>query len=366
MLRAFIKYADGRTSKDSSVASLRGAVADRGCVFWLDMSKPDDEEYSLLDEVFGFHPLAIEDSIKYVQRPKLENYPADVAGGEAYFYMVFHGPDLQTFRQKLRTKELDIFMSARYLVTIHEEEMQSIEETAKRADADPGLVIGRGIDVLLHNILDRIVDHYQPILDYLEEALDELEERALARPEPSVLGQIAVRKRELLNLRRIVGPQREVVAQLTRGEVPFIRESTRVYLRDVQDHLIRTVEMVELYRDLVLGSRDIYLSSISNRLNETMRTLTILSVIALPMTVVTGFFGMNFESIPGLHSRQAFWITVAVMIVAVAGLLYLFRRKGWLGPVSGANSGGGGHAPYGARHGGAGTAEGGAAGENEV
>ena len=189
--------------------------------------------------------------------------------------------------------------------------------------------------MLLHNILDRIVDHYQPILDYLEEALDELEERALARPEPSVLGQIAVRKRELLNLRRIVGPQREVVAQLTRGEVPFIRESTRVYLRDVQDHLIRTVEMVELYRDLVLGSRDIYLSSISNRLNETMRTLTILSVIALPMTVVTGFFGMNFESIPGLHSREAFWITVAVMIVAVAGLLYLFRRKGWLGPVSG-------------------------------
>ena len=130
------------------------------------------------------------------------------------------------------------------------------------------------------------------------------------------------------------------MAQLTRGEVPFIRESTRVYLRDVQDHLIRTVEMIELYRDLVLGARDIYLSSISNRLNQIMKTLTIISVIALPMTVVTSFFGMNFESIPGLHSRQAFWITVAVMIVAVIGLLYLFRQKGWLGPVAGGTDAG--------------------------
>src|SRR5918911_3587615 len=111
-----------------------------------------------------------------------------------------------------------------------------------------------------------------------------------------------MKQRELLNLRRIVGPQREVVAQLARGEVPFIREGTRIYLRDVQDHLIRTVEMVELYRDLVMGARDIYLSSISNHLNQIMKTLTIISVIGLPLTVITGFFGMNFDAIPGLHN----------------------------------------------------------------
>jgi magnesium transporter len=178
------------------------------------------------------------------------------------------------------------------------------------------------------------VDHYEPILDYLEEALDELEERALTCPVPAVLTEIALKKRELLNLRRIVGPQREVVAQLTRGEVPFIRESTRVYLRDVQDHLIRTVEMIELYRDLVLGARDIYLSSISNRLNEIMKTLTIITVAAIPFTVVTGFYGMNFNEIAWwdrlLKSNVGFWLSVALVLALDVGIVYVFWRKGWL------------------------------------
>jgi magnesium transporter len=145
-----------------------------------------------------------------------------------------------------------------------------------------------------------------------------------------VLHEIANKKKELLNLRRIVGPQREVIAQLTRGEVPFIRESTRIYLRDVQDHLIRVVEMIELYRDLVLGSRDIYLSSIGNNTNQVMKTLTIISVIGLPFTVVTGFFGMNFFDTEGLHRHTAFWLTVFVMFGAVAGLLTFFRMRKWI------------------------------------
>jgi magnesium transporter len=134
----------------------------------------------------------------------------------------------------------------------------------------------------------------------------------------------------LLNFRRIIGPQREVLAQLTRGEVPFIRESTRVYLRDVLDHLVRAVEMIELYRDLIVGTRDIYMSGVSNNLNRIMKALTIITVIALPLNVITGFFGMNFDDIPGLHSPLAFWITVAVMISAVTTLAIVFARKRWL------------------------------------
>jgi magnesium transporter len=127
-----------------------------------------------------------------------------------------------------------------------------------------------------------------------------------------------------------VAPQREVIAQLTRGEVPFIRESTRLYLRDVQDHLNRAVETIEIYRDLVQGARDIYMSSISNNLNQIMKTLTVFSVIALPMTIVTSFFGMNFPAIPGIHSKTGFWWAMAVMIALVAALLFLFKRKRWL------------------------------------
>jgi magnesium transporter len=223
-----------------------------------------------------------------------------------------------------------MFLSERYLVTIHDAPTKASTEMLARAKADPDAVLGAGIDQLLYSVLDRLVDNYEPILDHLQEVIDELEERATLQPTPDVLNAIAHRKRELLNLRRVVGPQREVIAQLTRGEVPFVRESTRVYLRDVQDHLFRVVEMVELYRDLVTGARDIYLASISNNLNQIMKTLTIISVIALPMTVVTGFFGMNFESIPGLHSRTGFWITVAAMAALVTTMLLFFRHKRWL------------------------------------
>jgi magnesium transporter len=205
-----------------------------------------------------------------------------------------------------------------------------VEEIQKRADADAKKLLDDGIDLLLYQLLDRITDFYQEILDYLEEALNGLEDEALENPQPELLGRISQKKRELLNLRRIIGPQREVVGQLARGEVKFIRQENLVYYRDVQDHLVRAVEMVELYRDLILGARDIYLSSISNHLNQIMKTLTIISVIAMPLTVITGFFGMNFDAIPGLHNKWGFWGAVVVMGIAVTVLLWVFKKKRWI------------------------------------
>ncbi|MBC8106158.1 MAG: magnesium/cobalt transporter CorA [Anaerolineae bacterium] len=331
MLKAFIRWGDGKISRDTDAQTIARALEDEEAMFWLDMQNPNDEEVKLLNDVFHFHPLAIEDSLKYAQRPKIEDYShRDTNCPYSYYYMVFHGPDLKTFREKLRTKEIDMFFAERFLVTHHDEEFVSINEVIARGEADPQLLLKQGLDMLLYQILDRITDHYQPILDYLELALDELEEEALDRPKPEILQRIAAKKRELLDLRRTVGPQREVVAQLARGEVPFIRESARLYFRDVQDHLIRVVEMVELYRDLVLGARDIYLSSISNHLNQIMKTLTIFSVIGLPLTVITGFFGMNFDAIPGLHSPRGFWGAVAFMAFAVTFLLWLFWKKKWI------------------------------------
>lgn len=331
MLSVFIRFGDGRISKDSDARTLTMALRDPGSRFWVDMEKPSDEDIALLDEVFGFHPLAIEDTTQYSQRPKIESYNhVGDACQQGYFYLVIHGPDQETFKEHLRTKEVDMFVSERYLVTIHEEMMRSIGDVRARAEKDPRVVLDPGIDLLLHNILDHLVDHYRPILDYLEVALDELEEEALTRPTPDLLTRIAVKKRELLNFRRIIGPQREVLAQLTRGEVPFIRESTRIYLRDVLDHLVRTVEMVELYRDLVMGARDIYLSSISNNLNHIMKALTLITVVAAALNVVTGFFGMNFSKIPGLDSAAAFWGTVAFMVLMSSGLVALFYIKKWM------------------------------------
>jgi magnesium transporter len=243
--------------------------------------------------------------------------------------MVIQGPDLETFKQHLQTKELDSFFSDRYLVTVHEKRMKSIDEVRERAAGD-ATMMEHGIDWILYLILDHLVDTYIPILDNLEEELDTIEEQVLTQPTPDLLVRIAAKKRELLDFRRNIGPQREVIAQLTRGEVPFIRENVRIYFRDVQDHLIRTVETVELYRDLIMGARDIYLSSVSNHLNQIMKTLTVVSVIAMPVMIVTSFFGMNFESLPGIHSPMGFWITIALTAAFEAFFLWLIKRKGWL------------------------------------
>ncbi len=331
MLTAFIRFGDGRISTDPSIPSLRAALADSGAVFWLDMNEPTDQEYDLLDDVFGFHPLAIEDTIEYQQRPKIENYnhTGDVHR-EGYFYMVIHGPDLETFKEHLQTKELDIFVSGRYLVTSHERPMRSCAGLIERAKSDPKALLDQGIDVVLYKLLDRLIDHYQPILDWLQEELDDIEDEAAGRANQSILGRISAKKKDLLHLRQIIGPQRDVMAQITRGEIPFIRETTRIYFRDVLDHLNRAVETIELYRDLVLGARDIYMSSVNNSLNEIMKTLTLITVIALPLTVVTSFFGMNFDAIPLLHSAAGFWWVVVGMGVVEAALVYLFMRKRWM------------------------------------
>jgi magnesium transporter len=336
MVRAFIKFGDGRVSEDADHKNLIAALRDPGAHFWVDIEKPEDEDYAILDEVFGFHPLAIEDSINRAQRPKIESYNhVGDACQQGYFYMVIHGAD-QKPGQKLRTEELDMFVSERYLLTIHDEPMASLQPLLQRAASDPRLVLDPGIDLLLHQVLDRLVDKYQPILEQLQDDLDELEEEAMTEPSPTLLTRITMKKRELLSLRRIIGPQREVLAQLTRGEVPFIRESTRIYLRDVLDHLIRAVETIELYRDLVVGVRDIYMSSISNNLNHIMKTLTIITVIALPMTVITSFFGMNFNeehvSVWGwlLNHPAGFWVSMLFIVIMVIALLALFRQRRWL------------------------------------
>src|SRR5262245_32369517 len=192
MLSAFIKFGDGRISTYSDEKTLHAAVRDPKAIFWLDMNKPTDEELSVLDDVFGFHPLAIEDTINYSQRPKIESYNhIGDACQQGYFYMVIHGPDLETFRENLRTKELDMFVSERYLVTCHDEPHKSITELITRAKADPRVVLDPGIDLLLHTILDKLVDNYQPILDHLQERIDDLEEQAVTDPKPALLPEIA-------------------------------------------------------------------------------------------------------------------------------------------------------------------------------
>ena len=355
MLNAFILHPDGSTDFTTDPAALPALVRDPKTVFWVDLFDPSDAEVALLDDLFGFHPLAIEDAISTTERPKIDHYTHGGAEGGEYVLIVIHAAKLKPTDEyegkepspsplahqsrtqaddeddpDLKTAELDLFVSARYMVTVHFDTLRSVEAMFKRTKPDPARILSQGTDSLLYQLLDLLVDNYNPILDRLQDVLDDLEDEALSDPTPAVLPKIAARKRELLNLRRLIGPQRDVLAQLTRGEVPFVREQTRVYLRDVQDHLLRAVELIELYRDLVMGTRDLYLSSVSNNLNEVMKALTLITVMALPLTVVTGFFGMNFETLPGIHTATGMWIAMGCTMAIQASLIVWFKMRKWL------------------------------------
>lgn len=333
MLTAFIKFSDGHTTSSGDPAELARAFYDPSAQFWVDLSAPTEAEYALLKDPFGFHPLAVDDAVNEVQRPKLESYAQ--VGDQLktdYFFLVIHGPDLDPDTDHLfRTVELDIFFSQRYLVTIHEEPMAAVSEMLARAQTHPEGRLSWEVDTLLYELIDRLVDKYVPIIDDFQELLDKLEELAIEDPPAEYLVTVSDRKTELLNLRRIMTQQRDILGQLTRGEVPFMGHMSRIYFRDVLDHLNREVETIDIYRDLLMGCRDIYMSSINNRLNRIMKTLAIISVVTLPLTVITSFFGMNFaDTIPWFTRPLTFAAAMLLMICLPFVFLYLFRKYGWL------------------------------------
>ncbi len=333
MLNAFIKFGDGRIVTTDQPADVAAAFHDLSASFWLDLPSPGEPEYELLRGLFGFHPLAVEDVVSEVQRPKLESYALVGDSQKAeYFFLVLHGPDLDPDPDSLfNTTELDIFFSERYLVTTHDEHCASVSELQKRVAADPQASLQQGMDILLYELIDRLVDKYSPIIDDFQEQLDKLEDIATENPPPEFLVTISQRKTDLLNLRRIMTQQRDVLGQLTRGEVPFIHDLSRIYFRDVLDHLQREVETIDIYRDLLMGCRDIYMSSINNQLNKIMKTLAVISVVTLPLTVITSFFGMNFaDTIPGFTRPLTFAIAMVGMLFLPVALLLFFRKKDWL------------------------------------
>lgn len=295
-----------------------------GAQLWVDVEEPDEWTLMLLGEAFTFHPLAIEDCLHGEQRPRIDPY-------ENHIFMVVYGPMLNDKDEFTGARELAIFCSAQYIVTIHHQPLRSIASMRDRCCRDPENVLGRGMDHLLHGIVDGVIDGYQPILDRLESEATQLEDTALTDPRDDLLTRISDIKSETLQIRRYLIPLRESIGQLARGEYAFIGKNIRPYFRDVLDHLVRTGEMLDLYRDQVISARDIYMSALSQKTNEVMKTLTIFSTIMLPLTLISGIYGMNFEKLwPPTDSPVGFWIVVGIMAMIASGLLAWFRRMHWL------------------------------------
>ena len=288
--------------------------------FWLDLHDPTEEDFGLLRDVFKFHALALEDSRQFGQRPKLEDY-------DDFIFFVFYGaappPDDD------RLVEVHCFYSERFLVTLRRDEAPACEALKARYTKRPA-PLEKPI-ALLYRLLDGLTDSFFPALEDFDARIDAVEDQIFREPQEEQLEEIVRMKRRLNRLRRVVGPQRDMVAQLFGGlaQLPGSDVEAERYFRDIFDHLIRVADLIDSYKDLLAGAMDVYLSSVSNRLNLVVERLTVLSTILLPLIVLTGFFGQNFgwlvRNIGGLGAFLMFG--VALPLVSAALLVVYLRRQ---------------------------------------
>jgi magnesium transporter len=303
----------------------RDAIAgllERDEYFWLDLIDPGEDEVAALAEAFSFHPLALEDMVKRGQRPKLEDF------GE-YMFLVYYGAG-PAGKGAIELEEVHAFLSGGYLVTSHAHPCAVLEEARERFDAQTP----SSEQFVVYRVLDGLTDSFFPILERLDDRMEQLDGEIFARPDPSQLEEITSLRRDLVELRRVVTPQRDLLA---RGiddilEIPGLEADSRNYFRDVYDHAIRISDQIDSYRDLLAGTRDAYLSVVSNRLNQITKQLTVVATIFLPLSFIVGFFGQNFKwMVTNIDSAGAFFaLGIGSLVLSVVGLLVWFRRGSYI------------------------------------
>ena len=299
-----------------------GELLDRDEYFWLDLDAPSNEEVETLDGLFHFHPLALEDLRKKGQRPKLEDF------GD-YMFLVYYGARDPEGGTAVRLEEVHAFVSGGYLVTVHDGRCSALDEVRKRLDALPP----SSEQFVVYRVLDALTDTFFPLLEDLEDRLEDLDEEIFSAPSPDHLQPLTELRRDLVQLGRVATPQRDMLARHIDDilQLPGLEKDSRDYFRDVYDHAIRISDQIDSYRDLLLGSRDAYLSVTSNRLNEISKQLTVVATIFLPLSFVVGFFGQNFGwMVINIRSAADFWlIGGGSMVVSVLVLVFWLRRSSY-------------------------------------
>jgi magnesium transporter len=296
---------------------------DSGVVFWVDIGAPQEDGARLLRDVFHFHDLAVEDALSEVHHPKIERY-------DTFLYLILHGIVTDKNQHGFVTQDVDFFLGRNYLVTVHGHPSRSIsqlQEICVRHSA----VLAQGAPGLVHRIVDAMVDHYRPEVDRLEEHLEELERVVFEDPHVNPLRKILMLKQDVASLRRITLPERDAIGRLARREFPEIPDALAYQFRDVYDHLVNLTDEALSLQDRVTGLLDAYLSSQSNRLNQVMKVLTVISTIFMPLAVLTGVWGMNVRlpRFPGTDDVQ-FWWVAALMLTCSGAMLWMFRKMRWL------------------------------------
>ncbi len=322
------RQGDDEVRENVPLDELPELLKDKDAVIWLDTDVRNDEDLReaehLYSEVFGFHYLTIEDCRETRNQPKVEEFPD-------YLFFIVHGMKSKAHTSNFITKELDGYLGMNFVVTNRNEEFRSLDIVKKRVLANPR-VFQRGAAYLLHQLLDNLVDLYMPIVDDFDSAITNLEDRVyeMETADNTILEEIMDLRRSVARLKRISTRQLEVLYRISHGEFPQIPENVLPFYRDVHDHLVRITDLAEGYRDLVSGLFEIHFSVTANRTNDVMKVLAIISVTMLPMTLLTGIYGMNFENMPLLHSPWGYFITMGIMVMIFGSLVAYFWKKGWL------------------------------------
>ena len=281
---------------------------------WFDIDDPASPQLDELAQRFGLHELQIEDCRHRPQRPKLEEH-------DHYMFSVLkHMHD----EKNMDFDDLDVFLGPNFLITVRKGDSRVFDGVRTRAEQEH---VER-LDRLFYMIVDQVVDGYQPVLDKVADEISDIEDVVLDRPSPATLSHIFGLKRGLVNFRRVAAGMREVVNALIRREKGLLGDDLDPYFRDIYDHIVRTVDLIESYRDLLSGALDIYLSAVANRTNEVMKVLTIWGTVALPLVIITGFFGMNLH-LPWSNSPHGLAYAVALMAISTITVLVYFKRKHW-------------------------------------
>jgi magnesium transporter len=295
----------------------------KGTVTWINIDGLHD--LGVIEEIgrhFGLHPLVMEDILHTDQRPKMEDF-------EDYIFIVAKMLSFDQEKTELKAEQLSLVLGQDYVVTFQERVGDVFEPVRERLRKGKGRIRTMPPDYLAYALIDAVVDHYFIVLEKIGETVESLEEELVTNPTPTTLQTIHHLKRELILLRKSVWPLRELISELERGEAGLIQEKTTVFLRDVYDHTIQVIDTVETLRDMVSGMLDVYLSSVSNRMNEVMKVLTIIATIFIPITFIAGIYGMNFELMPELKWPWGYPLVWGVMVAIGMVMLIYFKNKKW-------------------------------------
>ena len=285
---------------------------------WVDVNDITNEEMELLKDKFSLHPLTAEDLFNQNIRVKVEDFPN-------YIFCVFYG---MKKGKTIKLFEMDYILGKNFLITNHKEVIESFENLKKD---DERLIrnFNKGLEFLFHKLLDMEIDNFFPVLESFDEKIERLEEEAIRKPNSKLLSEILKTKRFVVQVKKVSIPQREKIGFLAKNESAFISKKSIPYFRDIYDHMIRVADIIDNYREDIGNAFDVYMSTISNNMNEVMKVLSIIATIALPLTVISGIYGTNFSNLPGSGMMYGFWIMILFMILMVLGMLYFFRKREW-------------------------------------